>query len=483
MATVKYPKYDNDTVTLGYLKKALNSGNTENDEKIKQLQKNYSAPPVPPYYKDSILAYNNKVYKCITNRLIGSFSWNDWQVIATDDTTVNNFIENTYSTDKLELQEQIDGKIQTHYQDTDPAILWTTDLEKSKHVGDYWYNTTDNTQWRFCRNATTPITYNWRQVNVPMTIYDMINSKKSIYTSKPTSYKKDDMWIIEDTISEEDLPIGTSENPIAKGDWVFALQDSDSYDKAHWLKRDEKVDITYLEEHYYNTEILDTKFETVEKNVDSKITKSRDEIELQVEQNYTTKEETQIIVKDYDEQIGTINSTLTTQGTNISNLSVENGRISASVSSTQSQVQTLDTTIGNNYQELINKFDSYVPKGDFQTLENSVTQLQTDTYTKTEINTKLTDGSVTKVMTTSGTFDEDGMHYEKSNAPTSSTINERGVEVDSTTTGEELLFAGYDEELNQTIVRTENLTVRKYLVIGDNSRIENYGNGGGIFII
>lgn len=116
-------------------------------------------------------------------------------------------------------------------------------------------------------------------------------------------------------------------------------------------------------------------------------------------------------------------------------------------------------------------------------LETRVEQNITDTYSRTEIDTKLVDGSVTKVMTTSGTFDENGMHYEKTDAPTSSTINERGVRVDGTTSGEELLFAGYDDTIKQTIVRTENLTVRKYLVIGDNSRIENYGNGGGIFII
>ena len=146
-------------------------------------------------------------------------------------------------------------------------------------------------------------------------------------------------------------------------------------------------------------------------------------------------------------------------------------------------VSTLDTKVTNNYQELTKKFEDYVPENTFVELEKSVNQIQTDTYTKTEINTKLTDGSVTKVMTTSGTFDEDGMHYEKTNAPTSSTINEKGVEVDSTTTGEELLFAGYDEELKQTIVRTENLTVRKYFVVGQNSRIEDFGDGGGIFIL
>ena len=167
----------------------------------------------------------------------------------------------------------------------------------------------------------------------------------------------------------------------------------------------------------------------------------------------------------------------------IKNAEIIVNKASAEISATTESVGLLEVAMGNNMQLINEKFEGYVPEGDLVAIENSVKQLQTDTYTKTEINTKLTDGSVTKVMTLSGTFDENGMHYEKTNAPTSSTINEKGVEVDSTTTGEELLFAGYDEELNQTIVRTENLTVRKYLVIGDNSRIENYGNGGGIFIL
>ena len=153
------------------------------------------------------------------------------------------------------------------------------------------------------------------------------------------------------------------------------------------------------------------------------------------------------------------------------------------ITAVASHMETIDVTVDNNYQEVISKFDNYAPTSDLITLENSVTQFQNDTYTKTEINTKLTDGSVTKVNTTSGTFDENGMHYEKSGAPTASTINHLGVEVEGSTSGEELLFAGYDETLQQTIVRTENLTVRKYLVVGENSRIEDYENGGGIFVL
>lgn len=153
------------------------------------------------------------------------------------------------------------------------------------------------------------------------------------------------------------------------------------------------------------------------------------------------------------------------------------------ITSLVSAVSILDTTVNNNHQEITEKFNNYTPTSKTVQLEESVETLQTNTYTKTEINKKLTDGSVTKVMTTSGTFDENGMHYEKTGAKTASTINEKGVEVEETTTGEELLFAGFDEEINQTIVRTENLTVRRYLVIGENSRLEDYGDGGGIFVL
>lgn len=155
-----------------------------------------------------------------------------------------------------------------------------------------------------------------------------------------------------------------------------------------------------------------------------------------------------------------------------------------------SRVQTIDTRENNNYQQLLSKFDDYTPTSDFVDLESSVIQLQTDTYTKTEINTKLTDGSVTKVQTISGTFDENGMTYEKTNAPTKTTINEVGVNVKDVN-NKSLMFAGYvdnnntdySDYENQTIVGTDNIIVRRYLNIGNHSRIQDYKDGTGIFFI
>lgn len=338
------PKYDNDYITKGYLDKQLSDSKNTISNQIDNLPKSYSAPPNPPYYKNSLLSYNNKLYRCIRDKLMGVFSINDWVVIATDDTTITDFIDNTYSVDKIQLEKQIDDKVESWYQSEDPANDWTTDILKAKHVGDYWYDTTTSNQYRFCKKNTNPVTYAWAKVDVPMSIYNQINSKKSIYTSKPNSYKKDDLWIIENTISDDDLPSGETENPVAKGDWVFATQDSDVYNKNHWIKRDTDVSIEYIENHYYTKEKVDETFST-KSDVQSEIKKAKDEVELSVEQNYSTKKEITEIVNDYDKKIGTINTTLTKQGTTLSDLSVETGRIKNSVSSVTTKVETVETDL------------------------------------------------------------------------------------------------------------------------------------------
>lgn len=156
------------------------------------------------------------------------------------------------------------------------------------------------------------------------------------------------------------------------------------------------------------------------------------------------------------------------------------------------KVESTSTLIDNAVSDINKQLDNYATKENLTTITKTVTQLQTATYTKTEINTKLTDGSVTKVKTTSGTFDEDGMHYEKTDAPTSSTINEKGVEVEDSSK-KDLLYAGYvDEEKTtqntrlkdfegQSVVYTQNAIVDNYFVMGTHTRIEDYEDGTGIF--
>ena len=121
-------------------------------------------------------------------------------------------------------------------------------------------------------------------------------------------------------------------------------------------------------------------------------------------------------------------------------------------------------------------------------ISTAVETLQTNTYTKTQVQ-RIVDGTgvdgvkVTKVETISGTFDIDGMHYAKSGAETESTINQYGVEVERTEDEEQLLFAGYDTTLKKAIVTSEHLITRRYLSIGENSRLQDYKTGGGVWVI
>ena len=159
-----------------------------------------------------------------------------------------------------------------------------------------------------------------------------------------------------------------------------------------------------------------------------------------------------------------------------------------------SRTSNLESKQINDKAELLAKFGDYALDSRVDDITTQVETLQTDTYTKTEVKSILkgtfydSDNNqiVSEVVkTTSGTFDENGMHYEKTNAKTKSTINEVGVRVDNAINDSELMFAGYDDNINQTIVRTDNLTVRNHLVIGSQSRIQDYEEnnelGTGVF--
>ena len=159
------------------------------------------------------------------------------------------------------------------------------------------------------------------------------------------------------------------------------------------------------------------------------------------------------------------------------------------------------TVLESDNVDIKTKFGNYTLKSEYATLKTSVEQIQTDTYTRTDIKSILkgtfydenNNQIVSEIVrTTSGTFDENGMTYEKSNAQTKTTINEVGVNTRRTSNNETILFAGYVDDDNtqfpdfkgQTIVATENIQVKNYFVMPDaHSRIEKYEDGGGMFYV
>lgn len=164
--------------------------------------------------------------------------------------------------------------------------------------------------------------------------------------------------------------------------------------------------------------------------------------------------------------------------------------LEGTVETLTAKTSELDVTINQNKQDIIGMLENYAPASDVLVLEENVKTLQTDTYKKTEVNKILKgqfyDENGNKVVseivqTTSGTFDENGMLYEKTNAPTNTRINEIGVKVNNAANDTELLFAGYDEETKQTVVRSDNMEVKHFFVLQGRSRLEDYSDGTGVY--
>lgn len=222
------PKYDKDNVTLGYLKKVLGEENFKSNSianKNVSLIKNYGSTPKVPYNKGDTWTTENKVYKCIESRLIGSFNMNDWVEIY-DKETSTAIANNFQFLSSVELMESTDNKIETFYQSDDPSSNWST-MEKPAHIGDYYQNSNDFKTYIYVNENEI---YHFKEKRVTTIIFDCISGHKNIFLSKPTSYNSGDIWRVNNT---NDIVL--FEN-VTLNDFLKANTSSTSFNKDHWDK-------------------------------------------------------------------------------------------------------------------------------------------------------------------------------------------------------------------------------------------------------
>ena len=72
------PKYDEDVVNLGYLKRALGHTDEEAKDLYKYISRHYGSKPQPPYYVGDTWIDGDIVYTCVKERLIGIYQDSDW---------------------------------------------------------------------------------------------------------------------------------------------------------------------------------------------------------------------------------------------------------------------------------------------------------------------------------------------------------------------------------------------------------------------
>ena len=152
--------------------------------------------------------------------------------------------------------------------------------------------------------------------------------------------------------------------------------------------------------------------------------------------------------------------------TDVAELKVAKDNITASVSQiteNQSGLNSALTDLQNAFTDQNNTNDEQ-----FETLTQKVESSMTAEQVHLAISTELSKG-VDKVTTSTGfTFNEAGLTISKSDSEISTNIDEDGMSIKKGT--EEVLT------VDNTGVNAINLTSRQYLIIGKNSRFEDYGS-------
>jgi hypothetical protein len=163
----------------------------------------FTSTPYTPYEVGDLWVQGGSgdIMRCKTSRATGSYTSSDWEKASkyTDNTELNKFINGTYNNAIIDLTNQIDGKIETWFQTTDPASSWTTTAMKAKHVGDMWYHSTQKKLKRYSSS------YSWVNIEDQKAIeayeaannaQDTADGKRRVFVSTPyPPYDIGDLWV------------------------------------------------------------------------------------------------------------------------------------------------------------------------------------------------------------------------------------------------------------------------------------------------
>lgn len=180
----------------------------------KEKNRIFTSTPVPPYDVGDLWVQGatGDIMRCKTARESSAFTSSDWEKASkyTDDSALKNFINGDFANAIDTMTEQIDGKIETWFQTSDPASNWTTDAEKAKHVGDMWYNSSTKSLSCYRKtlrlvNGTATVIYVWRTIEDKKAIdaydaaskaQDTADGKRRVFVAQPyPPYDVGDLWV------------------------------------------------------------------------------------------------------------------------------------------------------------------------------------------------------------------------------------------------------------------------------------------------
>lgn len=196
----------------------------------------FVAQPTTPYDVGDLWVQGSTgdIMRCKTARTSGSYNSADWVKASkyTDDTGLTNFINKNFTPTVNDLTTQIDGKIESWFQSSDPAANWTTTALKKAHVGDMWYSSTTKLLKRYTVSGST---YSWTTIEDQKAIdaytaaskaQDTADGKRQVFVAQPKPpYDIGDLWLTggkTDGILKRCITKRTSGSYVAN-DWVEAV--------------------------------------------------------------------------------------------------------------------------------------------------------------------------------------------------------------------------------------------------------------------
>ena len=141
------------------------------------------APENTAYIAMYVIAYRNGTFYVAKPQLEKGNVVTDWK-LAPEDT--EDYVDNLIA----DLKEQIDGKIQTYDQTTDPSTDWN-DTEKELHTGDLWYHPDQKTTKRWNGNEWIEL-----QDQEAIDASKLAKTKAQVfYTTPKPPYNVNDLWV------------------------------------------------------------------------------------------------------------------------------------------------------------------------------------------------------------------------------------------------------------------------------------------------
>ncbi len=151
-------------------------------------------------------------------------------------------------------------------------------------------------------------------------------------------------------------------------------------------------------------------------------------------------------------------------------------------------VENNKTEMKNGFLEVNEKLGNYALQQTLIEQINSVLAKITDSEARINILNQTIQNGVPITKTETGyTFDINGLNISSTDAEVNSTLSSLGLSILDNISKEVLLYAGYDKDLQETIVKARNMIIEKYFTVA-HCRIEEFkdpvlGIGTGFFYV